>query len=60
MFFKPKNKNKGEDLNQKVEKYRRWWQDQTQDLSFDRSSSSNKSKKNERSSDSSFVYCDDN
>lgn len=30
MFFKPKNKNKGEDLNHQVEKYRRWWQDQTQ------------------------------
>jgi hypothetical protein len=60
MFFKSKDKDRPEDLNHKVEKYRRWWQDQTRDLSFKRSRSSKKSKRDERSSDSSFVYSDDN
>jgi hypothetical protein len=60
MLFKPKNKNKSEDLNRKVEKYRRWWQDQTQEVSGEGSNSSKKDKRKEKSSDSSFVYCDDN
>ncbi|MCK4224682.1 MAG: hypothetical protein KAX39_05845 [candidate division Zixibacteria bacterium] len=55
MFFKTK-KNRGEDLNQKVEKYRKWWQNQTQAFSFDRSNSSKKNKPNRKSFDSSFVY----
>jgi hypothetical protein len=60
MLFRPKNKNKGEDLNHKVEKFKKWWQDQTQDLSRDRSNSSKIDKRNERSCDSCFVYDDEN
>ncbi len=58
MFFKPKDRSKGEDLNRKVEKFKKWWQDQSQDISMDRSNSK-KHKPNERSSDSSFVYSDE-
>jgi len=56
MFFKTRNKKRGEDLNRKVEKFRRWWQDQTQDFSFEGSNSSKKNKPQRRSFDSSFVY----
>ena len=60
MFFRPKNKNKDEDLNHQVEKFKKWWQDQTQDLSCDRVNPSKRNKPKERSSDSSFVYNDEN
>ena len=58
MFFKSKDKNKGEDLNRKVERFRKWWQDETQDASPDRSGSK-KHKSYPKSSDSSFVYSDE-
>lgn len=58
MFFKPKDKGKVEDLNRKVEKFRKWWQDESQDISMDRSSSK-KHKPYPKSSDSSFVYSDE-
>jgi hypothetical protein len=60
MFSKRKNKNKGEDLNQRMEKFKKWWQDQTQDLSRDRSNSSKINKRNDKSCDSCFVYNDEN
>lgn len=56
MFFKTRNKKRGEDLDRKVEKFRRWWQDQTQDISSDRSNRSKENKPNKRPFDSSFVY----
>jgi hypothetical protein len=59
MFFKTKNKNRGEDLNRKVEKYRKWWQDQPAASSFERSGSPEKKKPKERPFDSSFVYHED-
>lgn len=34
MFLKSKKKKKPEDLNQRVCKYQRWWQDQTGESSF--------------------------
>jgi hypothetical protein len=58
MFFKPKDRNKGEDLNRKVERFRKWWQDASQDVSLDRSNSK-KQKPHPKSSDSSFVYSDE-
>jgi hypothetical protein len=58
MFFKSKNKRKGEDLNRKVEKFRKWWQDESQNISRDRSGSG-KHKPFPKSSDSSFVYSDE-
>jgi hypothetical protein len=58
MFFKPKDRSKGEDLNRKVEKFRKWWQDESQDISMDRSNSK-KRKPYPKSSDSSFVYSDE-
>ncbi|MCK4403938.1 MAG: hypothetical protein KAW02_02495 [candidate division Zixibacteria bacterium] len=56
MFFKTRDKKRGEDLNRKVEKFRSWWQDQTQDTCLERSSRSSKTKPNKRPFDSSFVY----
>jgi len=69
MLFKNKKKNKSEDLNQKVSKYQKWWQDQTEEISLGRSNS----KKNKKSpgsclkagngrkpSDDSFVYYEGN
>jgi len=56
MFFKTRHKSRGEDLNRKVEKYRKWWQDKAGDSSFNRSGSSEKNKPKGRSFDSSFVY----
>lgn len=58
MFFKRKDKGKSEDLNHKVEKFKKWWQDQSQNASTERSNFK-KNKSSERSSDSSFVYSDD-
>jgi hypothetical protein len=56
MFFKKGNRNRGEDLNRKVEKYKRWWQDRTQDGPLDRSDSSKKATEKGKPFDSSFVY----
>ncbi|KPL01221.1 MAG: hypothetical protein AMJ91_00785 [candidate division Zixibacteria bacterium SM23_73_3] len=56
MFFKSRNKKRGEDLNRKVEKFRRWWQDEPQNLSLERSNRSKGNKSTTRSFDSSFVY----
>jgi hypothetical protein len=69
MFFKNKKKERSEDLNQKVSKYQKWWQDQTEEISVNRSNSK-KSKKSSGSclktarkkkpSDDSFVYYERN
>lgn len=69
MFFKNRKKEKQEDLNQKVSKYQKWWQDQTEEHSFG-GSSSKKNKKSpgsgvkaaekQRPSDGSFVYYEGN
>jgi hypothetical protein len=56
MFFKTRNRKRGEDLNRKVEKYRRWWQDQPSESSLDGSEPSEKGKPKQRPLDSSFVY----
>lgn len=56
MFFKKRNRNRGEDLNRKVEKYKRWWQDRGQDGSSAPSSSSKKTTEEGQPFDSSFVY----
>jgi len=56
MFFKTKNRKKNEDLNRKVERYRRWWQDQSGELPFDGSNSSKKNQPKSKPFDSSFVY----
>jgi hypothetical protein len=59
MFFKNKKKNSEEDLNQKVCKYQRWWQDQTEEAPL-RGSNSKKDKlkggKEQKSWDDSFVF----
>jgi len=34
VFFKNKKKKYQQDLNQKVSKYQKWWQDRTEELSF--------------------------
>jgi hypothetical protein len=64
MFFKNRKKEHSEDLNQKVSKYQKWWQDQTEELSFKRSNSQKKdgscSKATRRPSDDSFVYYERN
>lgn len=69
MFFKNKRKNCEEDLNQKVTKYQKWWQDQTEELSLGGSGSKKnknlsesrlKKAQGHRSSDDSFVYYEGN
>lgn len=69
MFFKNKKKKDQEDLNQKVSKYQKWWQDQTEELSFSRSNSKKNKKSSgsclkaipqRKSSDDSFVYYEEN
>jgi hypothetical protein len=64
MFFKNKKKECPEDLTRKVSKYQKWWQDQTEELSFGRSNSRKKdgscSKATRRPSDDSFVYYEGN
>ncbi|KPL05270.1 MAG: hypothetical protein AMJ73_01545 [candidate division Zixibacteria bacterium SM1_73] len=69
MFFKNKKRKYKEDLNQKVSRYQRWWQDQTEESSQSKSNF----KKNKKSSgsclkageerkalDDSFVYYEGN
>ncbi|UCB51784.1 MAG: hypothetical protein JSV10_07295 [Candidatus Zixiibacteriota bacterium] len=56
MFFKKGNRNRGEDLNRKVEKYKRWWQDRSQDGPSGSSNSSKKTTEDGKPFDSSFVY----
>jgi hypothetical protein len=65
MFFKNKKRKHQEDLNKKVSEYQKWWQDQTEKLSFSRSNfkknkksteSRFKAGKDQRSLDDSFVY----
>ena len=45
MFFKNKKKKYQQDLNQKVSKYQKWWQDRTEELPF----SGSNFKKNKKS-----------
>jgi hypothetical protein len=59
VFFKTRNKKRGEDLNRKVERYKRWWQDRTQGFSFEPSNPSEKNKHKQKPFDSSFVYYDE-
>jgi hypothetical protein len=56
MFFKKGNRNRGEDLNRKVEKYKRWWQDRGQGGSPGPSGSPKKIAEDGKPFDSSFVY----
>ncbi|MFQ6033184.1 MAG: hypothetical protein ACE5K2_09720 [Candidatus Zixiibacteriota bacterium] len=69
IFFKNKKKKYQEDLNQKVCRYRRWWQDQNEECSSPRPSAK-KNKKSLKSGlkvgegqkvwDDSFVYYEGN
>lgn len=65
MFFKNKKKKYQQDLNQKVSKYQKWWQDQTEKLPFSRSNvkrnkkapgSCLKAREEQKAVDDSFVY----
>ncbi|MGB2979699.1 MAG: hypothetical protein WBC77_00430 [Candidatus Zixiibacteriota bacterium] len=56
MFFKKGSRSRGEDLNRKVERYKRWWQDRREDGSPGRSDSSKKTTDEGKPFDSSFVY----
>ena len=56
MFFKKGNRNRGEDLNRKVEKYKRWWKDRGQGGCPETSSSHKKIDEEGKPFDSSFVY----
>lgn len=56
MFFRSRRRDKAEDLNRKVEKFRRWWQEGTGDLTSGGSNRSRESKPDRKASDSSFVY----
>jgi hypothetical protein len=56
MFFKKSNRNRGEDLNRKVEKYKRWWQDRGRGGSPGQSDSPKKIAEDGKPFDSSFVY----
>ena len=56
MFFKKVNRSRGEDLNRKVEKYKRWWQDRGQGGSPGASDSRKKIVEDGKPFDSSFVY----
>ena len=65
MFFKTKKKKYQQDLNQKVSKYQKWWQDQTEELPFGRSNvkktksfpgSRVKAGGEQKTLDDSFVY----
>lgn len=68
MFSKSKKKKRQEDLNQRVCKYQRWWQDQTGESSFSRSSKADnkspesrlKAGETQRVLDDSFVYYEGN
>jgi hypothetical protein len=55
MFFKNRSKSR-EDLNRKVERYKRWWQDSPADSSLERSKRLKKDKTKGEPFDSSFVY----
>jgi hypothetical protein len=69
MFFKNKRGKHQEDLNQKVSKYQKWWQDQTEELSLGRSThrrnrkspeSQLKTGQKQKTWDDSFVYHEGN
>lgn len=69
MFFKNRKKKCQEDLNQKVCKYQRWWQDQTEESPPSRSNfkknkksprSDLKREKDQKILDDSFVYFEGN
>jgi hypothetical protein len=56
MFFRSRRKVRGEDLNRKVESFRKWWQEGTGDLSFQKAERPKEKGHDRRASDSSFVY----
>jgi hypothetical protein len=60
VFFKNRRKERGEDLNRKVEKFRQWWQDETPDLSPKRQDAARENRPDREPSDSSFVYYEEN
>jgi hypothetical protein len=69
MFFKNKREKHQEDLNQKVSKYQKWWQDQTEEPSLSRSNlkknrkspeSHQKAGQKQKAWDDSFVYYEGN
>jgi hypothetical protein len=68
VLFKNKKKNKQPDLNQRVSKYQRWWQDQTGEFSLSRSLKTDKKSPDSRLKagetqkilDDSFVYYEGN
>ncbi|MCK4384942.1 MAG: hypothetical protein KAW52_01635 [candidate division Zixibacteria bacterium] len=69
MFFKNKKKKDQEDLNQKVSKYQKWWQDQTEKLPLSQSKlrknkkspvSRLKSGEEQKVLDDTFIYYEEN
>lgn len=68
MLFKNKKKKEQPDLNQRVSKYQRWWQDQTSGFSLSRSvkaakrspGSRLKAEEPQKVWDDSFVYYEGN
>jgi hypothetical protein len=56
VFFKKANRGRGEDLNRKVEKYKKWWQDRGQGSSPEQADSAKKVAEDGKPFDSSFVY----
>jgi hypothetical protein len=65
VFFKNKRKKYQQDLNQKVSKYQKWWQDQTEEFPVSRSDFKKNKKsqrahlkagKEQKALDDSFVY----
>jgi hypothetical protein len=68
VFFTSKKKKKQEDLNQTLSKYRRWWQNQTEESPLSRSFKANKkssespikAREARKVLDDSFVYYEGN
>lgn len=56
MFFRNRRREKGENLDRKVEKFERRWKDGRGDLGFDKSTGSRDDGVNRKPYDSSFVY----
>jgi hypothetical protein len=56
VFFRNRRREKGENLDRKVEKFERRWKDGREDLGFGRSNGSRDERVNRKPYDSSFVY----
>jgi hypothetical protein len=59
MLFRNKQRDKAEDLNRKVERFRKRWQEGRGDLTFERSNGIGERNNDRGVSDSSFVYYDE-